>query len=56
MRLATRGERPEVEGSRLELAWKAELEPEAASELELEPVAELELGPISEDPQASPEC
>ena len=48
------GERPEVEGSRLELAWEAELEPEAASQLELEPVAELELGPVSEDLQASP--
>ena len=48
-------ERPEVEGSRLELALKAELEPEAISELELESVAELELGPVSEDLQALPE-
>ena len=47
-------ERPEVEGSRLELAWEAALEPEAASQLELEPMAELELGPVSEDLQASP--
>ena len=35
------GEWPEVEGTRLELALEAELEPEAASERE--PVAELEL-------------
>ena len=48
MHLAARGEWPEVEGSRLELALEAELEPEAVSELELElePVADLELGPV----------
>ena len=42
-----RGEQPEVGERRLELAWEAELEPEAISELELEPVAELEQGPVS---------
>ena len=47
------GELPEVEGSRFELAYDAELEPNAASELELEPVEELELGPVSENLQAS---
>ena len=36
-----------AEGSRLELAWEAELKPEAMSELELEPVAELEQEPAS---------
>ena len=50
-----KGERPEVEGSMLELAWEAELEPEAASEAELGPVAELKLGPVSENLKASPE-
>ena len=49
------GKRPEVEGSRLELALEAELEPKTVSELELKPEAELELGPVSEDLQASPE-
>ena len=44
-----------VEGIRLELAWEAELEPEAVSELVLVPVAELELGPLSEKLKASPE-
>ena len=47
MHLAPWLERPEVEGSRLEL--EADLEPEALSELE------LEMGPVSEDLQASPE-
>ena len=46
-RLAPRGEQPVVEGSRLKLAWEADLEPKAAFE--------LEMGPVSEDLQASPE-